>query len=83
MIVEAVKWIGETDGYLELIDQRRLPLEFVKLQCRDVETLFGRLKHSLFEARPSVSAAYGLVLALQKLEANESIGKSLEELKSS
>jgi len=83
MIVEAVKWIGKSDGYLELIDQRRLPSEFVKLQCRDVETLFEAIKTLAVRGAPAigVSAAYGLVLALQKLDTNESIEKSLAVLK--
>lgn len=83
MIIGAVKWIGEVDGYLELIDQRRLPAEFIKLQCRDVETLFEAIKTLAVRGAPAigVSAAYGLVLALQKLDANESIEKSLAALK--
>ena len=44
MIVQAVKWIGSTDGYLELVDQRRLPGEFVSLQCRDTNVLFDAIK---------------------------------------
>ena len=82
MIVEAVKWIGDIDGCLELIDQRRLPAEFVKLQCRDVETLFEAIKTLAVRGAPAigVSAAYGLVLALQKLDANDSIEKSIEVL---
>ena len=83
MIVRAVKWIGDIDGCLELIDQRRLPGEFVKLQCRDVETLFEAIKTLAVRGAPAigVSAAYGLVLALQKLSADDSIEKSLAALK--
>ena len=83
MIVQAVKWIGDIDGCLELIDQRRLPGEFVKLQCRDVETLFEAIKTLAVRGAPAigVSAAYGLVLALQKLNTDDSIEKSLEVLK--
>ena len=83
MIVEAVKWIGQTDGYLELIDQRRLPAEFTTLQCRDVETLFDAIKTLAVRGAPAigVSAAYGLVLALQKLNVDDSIEKSLLLLK--
>jgi methylthioribose-1-phosphate isomerase len=83
MIVEAVKWIGDIDGYLELIDQRRLPAEFVKLQCRDVETLFEAIKTLAVRGAPAIgiSAAYGLVLALQKLDESDSIQESLEALK--
>jgi methylthioribose-1-phosphate isomerase len=82
MTVEAVKWIGDTDGYLELIDQRRLPVEFIKLQCRDVETLFDAIKTLAVRGAPAigVSAAYGLVLALQKLKTDESIKNALESL---
>jgi methylthioribose-1-phosphate isomerase len=83
MIVQAVKWIGGIDGYLELIDQRRLPTEFTKIQCRDVETLFEAIKTLAVRGAPAigVSAAYGLVIALQKLDVNESIEKSLDALK--
>jgi methylthioribose-1-phosphate isomerase len=83
MIVQALKWVGQSDGYLELIDQRRLPTEFVKLQCRDVETLFEAIKTLAVRGAPAigVSAAYGLVLALQKLGANDGIEKSLTALK--
>jgi len=44
MIVQALKWIGGIDGFLELIDQRRLPAEFVKLQCRDIEQVNEAIK---------------------------------------
>lgn len=83
MIVQAVKWIGDIDGYLELIDQRRLPAVFTKLQCRDVETLFEAIKTLAVRGAPAigVSAAYGLVLALQKLDASVGIEISLEVLK--
>lgn len=82
MIVEAVKWIGDIDGYLELIDQRKLPVEFTKLQCRNVEQLFNAIKTLAVRGAPAigVSAAFGLVLALQKLNADESIEKALESL---
>jgi len=83
VIVEAVKWIGDIDGYLELIDQRQLPTVFSKIQCRDVEMLFVAIKTLAVRGAPAigVSAAYGLVLASQKLDTNESIEKSLSALK--
>ena len=28
MMVETLKWVGGIDGYLEIIDQRKLPGEF-------------------------------------------------------
>jgi hypothetical protein len=32
MIAKALEWVGDVDGFLELLDQRLLPGEFVKLQ---------------------------------------------------
>jgi len=82
MIVQAVKWIGGIDGYLELVDQRRLPAEFVTLQCRDVEVLYDAIRTLAVRGAPAigVSAAYGLALAMQKLNANDSPEKAIETL---
>ncbi len=82
MIVQALKWIGDTDGFLELIDQRQLPGQFVKLQCRDTETLFDAIKTLAVRGAPAigVSAAYGLVLAMQKLAAGNNLERGLKVL---
>ncbi|UCC98269.1 MAG: S-methyl-5-thioribose-1-phosphate isomerase [Phycisphaerales bacterium] len=82
MIVEALKWIGGTDGCLELVDQRQLPAEFVTLQCRDVQSLFDAIKTLAVRGAPAigVAGAYGLVLALQKLGPNDSVEEALESL---
>ena len=83
MIAQALKWIGDVDGFLELVDQRRLPTEFIKLQCRDIETLFDAIKTLAVRGAPAigVSAAYGIVLALQKLDAQCTLPDALEALK--
>jgi len=77
MVVQAVKWIGDVDGFLELIDQRRLPAEFIKLQCRNVEQLCEAIKTLAVRGAPAigVAAAYGPVLAMQKL----SVGNDLQQ----
>jgi len=87
MIVPALKWIGDVDGFLELIDQRRLPGEFVKLECRDVEQLYEAIKTLTVRGAPAigVAGAYGLVLAMQKQKGNhvglplQAGGNDLEE----
>jgi methylthioribose-1-phosphate isomerase len=83
MIVAAVKWVGGVDGFLELIDQRRLPGEFVRLQCRDIEQLYNTIKTLTVRGAPAigVAGAYGLVLAMQKLEPQLSMPDALECLK--
>ncbi len=82
MIIETLKWIGGVDGFLELIDQRRLPAEFVKLRCRDVEQLFEAIKTLAVRGAPAigVSAGYGLVLAMQKLSPTDGLEQGLKVL---
>jgi methylthioribose-1-phosphate isomerase len=75
MMIQAVKWIGGVDGFLELIDQRKLPAEFVKIQCRQIEQLYEAIKTLAVRGAPAigVAAAYGPVLALQKLPAKSTL----------
>ncbi len=83
MVVATVKWVGGVDGFLELIDQRKLPGEFIKVQCRDVEQLYNAIKTLTVRGAPAigVAGAYGLVLAIQKLGTQNSISDAVECLK--
>lgn len=60
-------WRGGIDGYLELIDQTRLPLSFELIECRDVETVWHAIKRLSVRGAPAigVSAAYGVVIGMQ------------------
>jgi len=82
MIAQTVKWIGRTDGVLELIDQRRLPVEFVKLQVRDVEQLHEAIRTLAVRGAPAigVAAAYGPVIALQALGPGESLPTAVDRV---
>jgi len=79
MIAQTLKWIGGIDGFLELIDQRRLPAELVKIQCRDVEQLYEAIKTLAVRGAPAigVAAAYGLVMAIQKLNSGDDLERGL------
>ena len=91
MVVQAVRWVGDVDGFLELVDQRRLPAEFVKIQCRTVEQLYEAIKTLAVRGAPAigVAAAYGPALAVQKSapdrveQAMEALAESCEYLASS
>jgi methylthioribose-1-phosphate isomerase len=74
VIVQALKWVGGVDGFLELVDQRLLPTNFVKLQCRDIEQLYEAIRTLAVRGAPAigVAAAYGLVLGMQKLNPGDS-----------
>ena len=72
MVVETLKWVGQSDGYLELIDQRLLPERFERIQCRNTAQLFDAIKTLAVRGAPAigVAAAYGVCLAMQKDAAN-------------
>jgi len=69
-IATTLRWMGDTEGYLELVDQRRLPTEHVSLDCRSIPTLYEAIQTLAVRGAPAigVAAAYGLVLALQGME---------------
>jgi len=83
MIVQSLKWIGGPDGYLELVDQRRLPGQFVKLSCRQVEQLYDAIRTLAVRGAPAigVAAGYGLVLCLQQLPDEADGEQGLEQLR--
>ncbi len=85
MIVQAIRWVGGTDGFLELIDQRKLPGELVKMQCRDIEQVYEAIKTLAVRGAPAigVAAAYGLALAVQKLTPQDSLKQVMSVLSES
>jgi methylthioribose-1-phosphate isomerase len=82
MYFQTLIWVGDIDGFLELIDQRRLPGELVKLQCRDIEQLYEAIKTLTVRGAPAigVAAAYGPVLILQKLTESSDLQRGLDAL---
>jgi methylthioribose-1-phosphate isomerase len=80
MIVQTVKWVGGVDGYLEFIDQRKLPGQFTTLQCRDIRQIFDAIKTLAVRGAPAigVAASFGLVLALRK---SQTLRRALSQLR--
>lgn len=65
--IQTVHWVGECDGYLRLVDQTLLPVEFAEVECRDVETLWEAIRMLRVRGAPAIgiAAAYGVCLGLQ------------------
>jgi len=82
MNIEAVKWNGGVDGVLELIDQRRLPGEFVKLKVRTIEQLHEAIRTLTVRGAPAigVAAAYGPVLATQTLTSRQGLQDAMDRV---
>ena len=67
MPIETLKWVGDTDGWLELIDQRLLPGRCEYLRCQTPQQLFEAIVTLAVRGAPAigVAAAFGVCLALR------------------
>ena len=65
MQVETLRW---KDGKLELIDQRRLPLEFDYVACEDAVQTARAIRDMVVRGAPAIgcTAAYGVALEAQR-----------------
>ncbi len=61
-------WIGEIPGILRMIDQTRLPAEFVEIDCTTVEQVWEAIRSLSVRGAPAigVAAAFGTVIGLQE-----------------
>jgi len=62
---QTVLWVGDAaTGFLRLIDQTRLPTEYVEIDCRDVPAVWEAIKQLRVRGAPAigVTAAYGAVI---------------------
>ena len=67
---KTLQWIGGASGFLELIDQRKLPSEFVTIKCKTVEQLFELIKTLAVRGAPAigVAAGFGVCLSAQETD---------------
>lgn len=66
-IPKTQSWIGELPGKLRMIDQTRLPEEFVEIDCETAQQVWEAIKQLSVRGAPAigVAAAYGTVIGLQ------------------
>ncbi|MGE0609917.1 MAG: S-methyl-5-thioribose-1-phosphate isomerase [Pirellulales bacterium] len=68
-----LRWIGDANGHLRLIDQTLLPTEFVEIDCRDVAAVWEAIRALRVRGAPAIgiAAAYGVVVGLQTAPPDE------------
>jgi len=83
MFVKTLRWVGDIDGCLEIIDQRKLPGEYKTIRCTNVKQLYDAIKALAVRGAPAigVAGAYGAVLALKKVSAKATLKQALAILK--
>jgi methylthioribose-1-phosphate isomerase len=82
--IQTVRWMGDAaTGYLRLIDQTRLPTEYVEMDCHDVAAVWEAIKLLRVRGAPAigVAAAYGAVIGARSrgLEDADSVRSALGE----
>jgi methylthioribose-1-phosphate isomerase len=67
MPVTTVEWQGGVEGRMRLVDQTRLPKEFHRIFCMNVENVWEAIKELRVRGAPAIgiAAAYGTVLGVQ------------------
>jgi methylthioribose-1-phosphate isomerase len=80
--VETVRWVGDVlTGFLRLIDQTRLPTEYVEVDCREVPAVWEAIRALRVRGAPAigVAAAYGAVIGArsQGWDDGESVRRAL------
>ena len=66
--IETVGWSGDAaTGHVRMIDQTRLPIEFVRLECQFVPAVWEAIRALRVRGAPAIgiAAAYGAVLGGQ------------------
>ncbi len=71
--LQTIRWVGEVDGFLSLIDQTRLPTELRRIECRDVETVWDAIKMLRVRGAPAIgiAAAYGVCVGMRECASRE------------
>ena len=64
-----MRWMGDTQGHLTMIDQTLLPVEFKEIECKTVEEIWEAIKMLRVRGAPAIgcAAAYGVVIGLQEV----------------
>lgn len=71
--VATLRWIGDVDGHLRLIDQTLLPTEFREIECRDAATVWEAIKALRVRGAPAIgiAAAYGVCLGVREASSQD------------
>ncbi len=72
-VLRPVVWVGDLDGYVDLIDQTKLPGTLERIACHDVETIRDAICRLAVRGAPAIgiAAAMGVVLGVRSCTATD------------
>jgi methylthioribose-1-phosphate isomerase len=77
-----IEWIGDSNGFVRLIDQTQLPGTLAYRDCRTVEDVWEAIRHLRVRGAPAIgiAAAMGVVLGIQGYEDSPQSATRLREV---
>ncbi len=80
-VPRSIEWIGDTDGFVRLIDQTALPTALTVRDCRTVQEVWEAIRALRIRGAPAigVAAAMGLVVAMQRHDGRDRYHARLRE----
>lgn len=75
MPLPTIQWIGKLGGCVRMIDQTRLPLELVTIECRHVDQIWEAIRQLRVRGAPAIgiAASMGAVLGIRNSHASASV----------
>ena len=66
-VPRTIEWVGGLDGHVSMIDQTRLPVDLVMLQCHDVKSIWDAIRRLSVRGAPAIgiAGAMGVVLGVR------------------
>lgn len=79
--IPTLRWIGDIDGHLRMIDQTLLPTELAEIDCRTTPEVWEAIRSLRVRGAPAIgiAAAYGVCLGIQGSQDEAALFKQLEE----
>lgn len=74
MPVPTIKWQGDLSGWVRMVEQTKLPLEFNIIDVRTTEDMWRRIKILDVRGAPAIgiAAAFGVILGVQSFKGSRS-----------
>jgi methylthioribose-1-phosphate isomerase len=80
--LRTLEWIGDSNGFVRLIDQTQLPVMLAYRDCRTVEDVWESIRSLRVRGAPAigVAAAMGVVIGVQGCEDTTRYGERLRQV---
>ena len=73
MPVTTLDWVGDRDGYVRMVDQRKLPTEFVEMDCKTLDEMYDAIKTLAVRGAPAlgIAGAFGVLVGIQSIASDD------------